>query len=227
MDGVEERLMLELQLPSPAGRRPLRLLCLGAHCDDIDIGCGGTLLKLLSAGRKWDVTWVAFCAPAERARELRNSAKRFLRNAARSRVITHEFRDSFLPAQYESIKEAFIALKQLPDPDLIFTHHRADLHQDHRVVSELTWNAFRRHLILEYEIPKYDGGLAPTNVYVRLDKRQVEAKVKTLMDCYPSQLTKPWFTPDTFRGIMRVRGIESGGEAGWAEGFHAHKFCIA
>ena len=219
--------MLELQLPSPVDRRPLRLLCLGAHCDDIDIGCGGTLLKLLSAGRKWDITWVVFSASVERARELRNSAKRFLRNAVQSRVITHEFRDSFFPAQYESVKQAFVALKQLPDPDLIFTHHRADLHQDHRIVSELTWNAFRRHLILEYEIPKYDGGLVPTNVYVRLDKRQVEAKIRTLMSCYRSQLAKPWFTPDTFRGIMRLRGIESGGEDGWAEGFHGHKLCVA
>jgi LmbE family N-acetylglucosaminyl deacetylase len=158
---------------------------------------------------------------------LRNSAKRFLRNATQSQVITHEFRDSFFPAQYEAIKEAVIALKQGMEPDLIFTHHRADLHQDHRVVSELTWNAFRRNLILEYEIPKYDGGLAPTNLYVRLDKRQVDAKIKTLMGCYRSQLTKPWFTPDTFRGIMRVRGIESGGQESWAEGFHAHKLCIA
>jgi LmbE family N-acetylglucosaminyl deacetylase len=219
--------MLELQLPSPTVKRPLRVLCVGAHCDDIDIGCGGTLLKLLSDGRKWDVTWVVCSAPGERARELRDSAKRFLRRAADWRVITHEFRDSFFPAQYAAIKESFIGLKQQPDPDLIFTHHRADLHQDHRVVSELTWNAFRRHLILEYEIPKYDGGLAPTNVYVRLDKRQVEAKIKTLMGCYRSQLAKPWFTPDTFKGIMRLRGIESGGDGGWAEGFHAHKLCIA
>jgi LmbE family N-acetylglucosaminyl deacetylase len=219
--------MLELQLPRTDSKRPLRVLCLGAHCDDIDIGCGGTLLKLLGPGRKVDVTWVAFSAPAERARELRNSANRFLRRAVQSRVITHEFRDTFFPAQYSAIKETFIALQRLPDPDLIFTHHRSDLHQDHRIVSELTWNAFRRHLILEYETPKYDGGLTPTNAYARLDKRHVDAKIRTLMGCYRSQRAKPWFTPETFRGLMRLRGIESGSGSGWAEGFHAHKFCVA
>jgi len=218
--------MLELNLSSVALKRPLRMLCLGAHCDDIDIGCGGTLLQVLSPARRWDVTWVAFSAPPHRAGELRKSARRFLRNAAQSQVVTHEFRDSFFPAQYSDIKEAFVSLRRLVDPDVIFTHYRHDLHQDHRIVSELTWNAFRRHLILEYEIPKYDGGLSPTNVFVRLDKRHVEAKIRTLMSCYRSQLDKSWFTAETFRGIMRLRGIESGGEGGWAEGFHAHKLCV-
>src|SRR5215470_10382116 len=140
--------MLELQLPARRARAPLRILCLGAHCDDIDIGCGGTLLKLLAANRRAQVTWVSFAAPAARARELRASAKRFLREAAHSDVITHEFRDSYFPGQYTAIKEAFEPLKRLPSPDVIFTHHRADRHQDHRIVSELTWNAFRQHLIL-------------------------------------------------------------------------------
>jgi LmbE family N-acetylglucosaminyl deacetylase len=217
--------MLELQI-GRAAKQPLKVLCLGAHCDDIDIGCGGTLLKLLRTGRKCDITWVAFSAAAERARELRKSAARFLRLAHHARVITHGFRDAFFPAQYASIKESFEELKKASQPDLIFTHYRADLHQDHRIVSELTWNAFRRHLILEYEVPKYDGGLEPTNVYVRLDKRQVEAKISALMGCYRSQHAKPWFTPDTFRSLMRLRGIEAGSDSGWAEGFHGHKFCI-
>jgi LmbE family N-acetylglucosaminyl deacetylase len=124
-----------------------------------------------------------------------------------------------------AIKEAFEPLKLLPSPDIIFTHHRADLHQDHRVVSELTWNAFRRHLIFEYEVPKYDGGLAPPNAYVRLEKVHVEAKIRTLLTCYASQSSKEWFTGETFRALMRLRGIEAAAESGWAEGFHVSKLC--
>ncbi len=219
--------MLELKLPVASKRRPLHVLCLGAHCDDIDIGCGGTLLRLLSGTSGWHVTWVAFSAPEERAKELRLSARRFLRAAAEQRVITHRFRDSFFPAQYAEIKEAFAALRRLPSPEIIFTHHRADRHQDHRIVSELTWNVFRQHLILEYEIPKYEGDLATPNAYVRLEKAHVERKIRTLLSAYESQRSKPWFTPDTFRALMRLRGIEAGIGPGWAEGFHVSKFCIA
>jgi LmbE family N-acetylglucosaminyl deacetylase len=217
--------MLELQLPRSTGREPLRILCLGAHCDDIDIGCGGTLLKLLGENRRCEVTWVSFAAPAKRARELKASARRFLRQAASFEVLTHEFRDSYFPGYYTAIKEAFEPLKRLPAPHLIFTHHRADRHQDHRIVCELTWNAFRQHLILEYEIPKYDGGLATPNAYVRLQRKHVDAKVRALLACYASQLSKPWFTAETFRGLMRLRGIEAASESGWAEGFHVDKFC--
>jgi LmbE family N-acetylglucosaminyl deacetylase len=217
--------MLELSIPRPS-RRALRVLCLGAHCDDIDIGCGGTLLRLLASGRV-EVTWTVFSAPEERARELRASAKRFLHAAVRSDVITHEFRDSYFPAQYTAIKQALETLRNAMDPDLIFTHHASDLHQDHRVISELTWNAFRKHVILEYEIPKYDGGLLPTNAFVRLNKSQVDRKVGILMQSYRSQLTKGWFTQDTFRGLMRIRGIEAASASGWAEGFHARKLCVA
>jgi LmbE family N-acetylglucosaminyl deacetylase len=219
--------MLELQLSAGRSRQPLRILCLGAHCDDIDIGCGGTLLKLLSGPRKVEVTWVAFSAPAQRAYELKASARKFLRGAAASRVITHEFRDTYFPAQYADIKAEFEPLKHLPTPDLIFTHHRADRHQDHRIVAELTWNAFRRHLILEYEVMKYEGGLTTPNAYVALDKRHVDAKVRALHASYVSQRSKRWFTADTFTGLMRLRGVEAGCESGWAEGFHVDKFCIA
>ena len=217
--------MLDLQLPRSSARRPLRILCLGAHCDDIDIGCGGTLLKLLAQERRAEITWVAFSASEQRAREFKASARRFMRRAARADVLIHGFRDSYFPGQYIAIKEAFEPLKRLPSPDLIFTHHRADRHQDHRIVSELTWNAFRNHLIFEYEIPKYDGGLATPNAYVRLDKAHVEAKVKTLLACYASQSSKGWFTAETFRGLMRLRGIEAAAESGWAEGFHVDKLC--
>ena len=207
-------------------RRPLRILALGAHCDDIDIGCGGTMLSLLERHRGADVTWVVMGSNPVRERELRASAQRFLRRAGKSRVIAHKFRDGFFPAHFAAIKEAFESLKQLPDPDLIFTHHRADLHQDHRLVAELTWNTFRNHLILAYEIPKYEGDLTTPSAYVSLTRTQVERKISILRGCYPTQRAKRWFTDDTFRGLMRIRGIESGGESGWAEGFHASKFLL-
>jgi LmbE family N-acetylglucosaminyl deacetylase len=218
--------MISLDLTSVSKGRALRVLCLGAHCDDIDIGCGATLLRLLAKARAVEVAWVVFSARGERARELRASAKRFLRSAARSSVVTHEFRDSYFPAQYAQIKEAFEPLKAMPAPDVVFTHHRGDLHQDHRLLGELTWNAFRDHLILEYEVPKYDGGLTPPNAYVPVDQSQVQRKIRILTSCYRSQLAKPWFTADTFKGIMRLRGVESGSASGWAEAFHASKLCL-
>jgi LmbE family N-acetylglucosaminyl deacetylase len=217
--------MLELILPS-AHRRATRILCLGAHCDDIEIGCGGTLLKLLGRGGRWDVTWAVFSSNRQRERELRSSARRFLRGAAHTRVLAYEFRDTFFPAEYAAVKNTFESLKQLPPPDVVFTHHRADLHQDHRVIGELTWTAFRRHLILEYEIPKYEGGLTTPNAYVRLSKTQVDAKTRALLSCYPSQRSKPWFRADTFTSLLRLRGVEAGSQTGWAEGFHAGKLCI-
>ena len=217
--------MLSFTFPVPAAQAPLRVLCLGAHCDDIDIGCGGTLLRLLEERERVEVTWVVFSGTPERLAELRASAARFLQKAARAEVIAHEFRDAFFPAQYAQIKEAFRALQKSVQPDLVFTHERADLHQDHRIVSELTWNAYRNHTVLEYEIPKYDGGLTTPNAYVRLDTRQVEEKVRLLMESYASQRHKPWFTPETFRALLRLRGIECASE--WAEGFHANKLCLA
>ena len=214
--------MLEMTLPR-AHRRATRILCLGAHCDDIEIGCGGTLLKLLARGGAWEITWVVFSANAERAAELRDSARRFLRRATRQRLITHTFQDSYFPAQYAPIKDAVAALKRLPDPDLIFTHQCEDRHQDHRLVGELTWNAFRRHLVLEYEIPKYEGGLTSPNAFVTLSRAQVTAKTQALLRSYASQRRKRWFSADTFEALMRLRGVEAGAASGWAEGFHLRK----
>ena len=213
--------MLELTIPR-ATRRPTRILCLGAHCDDIEIGCGGTLLRLLGRG-EWQVTWVVFSAAPERARELEASAQRFLRRCKDRRVLTHDLRDGFFPAQYAALKGAFESLKRLPAPDLIFTPERADLHQDHRLVSELTWNTFRHHLLLEYEIPKYEGGLTTPNAYVQLSAAQVAAKTRTLLSCYRSQRDRHWFSAETFKGLMRLRGVEAGAGSGWAEGFHLRK----
>jgi len=208
-----------------ASRPRLRILALGSHCDDIDIGCGGAMLALLERYDA-DVTWVVFAASPERERELRASAKRFLRRARSAKLIVHRFRDSFFPAHYAAIKETFVALKSEPNPDLVFSHRRADLHQDHRIVAELSWNTFRDHLILEYEVAKYEGDLTTPSLYVPVSRAQAERKIAILWDCYQSQHAKSWFTPDTFRALMRIRGIESGGESGWAEGFHASKMLL-
>jgi len=218
--------VLELQLPSSGNRRPFHILCVGAHCDDIDIGCGATLLKLLARRVPTEVTWVVFGSTPQRAPELRASAKRFLRGARHWSVITHEFRDSYFPAEYRQIKESFEPLKGLAAPDLVFTHRRDDLHQDHRLISELTWNAFRNHLVLEYEVAKYDGDLTTPNAYVQVSEAHVRRKIAILMSCYRTQTAKAWFTPETFKGLMRLRGIEAASGTGWAEGFHARKFCI-
>jgi LmbE family N-acetylglucosaminyl deacetylase len=209
-------------LRSRRGAR-LRVLCIGAHCDDIDIGCGGALLSLLARHRQVQVTWVVLASVPARERELRASARRFLSRSARAQVQAHAFRDGFFPAHFAAIKERFETLKRLPTPDIIFSHRRDDRHQDHRVVAELTWNTFRDHLILEYEIPKYEGDLATPTLYVALTPAQVERKVRILLQSYRTQLDKPWFTADTFRALMRLRGIESGSASGWAEGFHVSK----
>lgn len=218
--------MLQLLLGKPSARKPLQILCLGAHCDDIEIGCGGALLALLKAYPQSGVAWVILSGSPQREREARASARRFLRQAGESRVIVRGHRDGYFPGEYAAIKDEIEALKSLPEPDLVFTHHRADLHQDHRLVGELTWNTFRSHLVLEYEIPKYDGGLITPSAYVALDEAQVERKIAALLGCYRSQRDKHWFDAETFRGLMRLRGIESGSTTGWAEGFHASKLLL-
>lgn len=207
-------------------RQRLSILCLGAHCDDVDIGCGGALLSLLRRYPGTEVTWVIFSAHGEREKELRASARRFLRDAASSRIVTRDYRDGFMPAEFTALKEDFESLKKLPQPDVIFTHRRDDRHQDHRLVAELTWNTYRDHLILEYEVPKYEGDLTTPSAYVGLEPAEVERKIRILLGSYRSQRSKRWFTADTFRGLMRLRGIESGSVSGWAEGFHASKLLL-
>jgi LmbE family N-acetylglucosaminyl deacetylase len=218
--------MQALGLRKSGSTKPLQILCIGAHCDDIDIGCGGALLSLLERHAGAQVTWVVMGSTPVRERELRASARRFLRRAGKATVLVHQFRDGFFPAQYAAIKETFESLKQLPNPDIVFSHHRTDLHQDHRIVAELTWNTFRNHLILEYEIPKYEGDLTTPTAYVELTRAQVERKISILWGSYLTQHSKRWFTDDTFRALMRLRGIESSAESGWAEGFHVSKFLI-
>ena len=212
--------MLELVTGVPPGGT---VLFLGAHCDDVEIGCGGTMLRLREERPDLDLRWAIFTGNDERRREARESALRFLGEDGPERVVFHDFRDGFLPHQGAEVKEAFEALKRLLQPDLVFTHHRLDRHQDHRLVSELSWNTWRDHTILEYEIPKYDGELGQPNVFVPLSPEIVESKTKALLEVYPSQVAKEWFDADTLRSLLRLRGVESNAATRWAEGFHGRK----
>ena len=204
-------------------RQLKHILCLGAHSDDIEIGCGGALLRLLTENPEVTVTWVVFSSTPEREQEAKASAADFLSAVEKKQIIIHRFRDAFFPYDGPAIKEAFEALKAQPTPDLIFSHCRHDLHQDHRVICDLTWNTFRDHLIWEYEIPKYDGDLGTPNLYVHLDKATCERKAALLMQHFATQSNKHWFTPETFLGLMRLRGIESRSPLGYAEGFYSRK----
>jgi LmbE family N-acetylglucosaminyl deacetylase len=210
-----------------ANVRPRRLLCLGAHSDDIEIGCGGTVLRLLEMFPELAVRWVVFSGDERRAAEARCAASLFLADAKVADVTVERFHDGFFPYVGGEIKAFFETLKSEPAPDLIFTHQREDRHQDHRLVSELTWNTFRDHAILEYEIPKYDGELGSPNVYVPLDAETRVRKVQYLMRAFGSQRDKRWFSEDTFTGLMRLRGVECAATDGHAEGFHARKLVLA
>ncbi|MDH4187405.1 MAG: PIG-L family deacetylase [Nitrospira sp.] len=204
----------------------LSVLCLGAHSDDIEIGCGGTILRLLQSYSNCNVTWVVFSASGTRKREAVASAKRFLSRAKTSSIVTKAFKESFFPYRGEEIKAFFEQLKTRVSPDLIFSHYRHDLHQDHRVICELTWNTFRKHQILEYEIPKYDGDLGQPNVYVPLSKELCDAKVRFLMDGFSTQRSRQWFTEDTFYSLLRLRGIESHALDKYAEAFYGRKIVL-
>jgi len=204
--------------------RPFKILCLGAHSDDIEIGCGGTILKLLESDGKMAFHWVVFSSNEVRKKEAEKSAEVFLAGAIDKYIAVKAFRDGFFPYIGSEIKQYFEALKRKVDPDLIFTHYRSDLHQDHRLISDLTGNTFRDHLILEYEIPKYDGDLGQPNVYVRLEESIVNRKNKHLMESFQSQEENQWFTQETFRSLLRLRGIES--NAQYAEAFYGRKHVL-
>lgn len=208
-------------------QQPLRrVLCLGAHCDDIEIGCGGTLLRLQQQNPNLEFYWMVFSSASRRKQEATKSAQLFLRSAVASRIVCKNFRDSYFPFQGARIKDSFEVLKKVFAPDLIFTHCRSDLHQDHRLICELTWNSFRNHLILEYEIPKYDGDLASPNLFVGLSESLCRQKIDLLMRCFGSQRGKQWFTEDTFRATLRLRGIESNVPEKYAEGFYCRKLAL-
>ena len=214
--------MLGLPVPVPGGR-PLDVLVLGAHADDIEIGCGGTILALTGREASIRVTWVVLSAVGEREREARDSAAAFLKDADQATVIVESFRDGFFPYLGGQVKELFETLKPTVEPDLVLTHRRDDAHQDHRLVAELTWNTFRDHFVLEYEIPKYDGDLGNPNLFVPLPAEICERKIELLLDGFPSQRQRGWFTPDTFWSLLRLRGVESASPTRFAEGFHCRK----
>ncbi|HYR93994.1 MAG TPA: PIG-L deacetylase family protein [Methylomirabilota bacterium] len=205
------------------GDSPKRILALGAHADDIEIGCGGTILRLVAERRGLEVMWVVFAATPERAEEARASAKAFLEGVGAAKVVVRDYRDGYLPHSGSALKDEFEALKREFSPDLVFTHYRDDRHQDHRLVSELTWNTWRDHLILEYEIPKYDGDFGSPNFFASLATSTLDRKIALVLKHFPSQAAKPWFTADLFRAVARIRGMECTAPQGFAEGFYGRK----
>jgi LmbE family N-acetylglucosaminyl deacetylase len=216
-----------LGLTLDTGAEPLRLLCLGAHPDDLEIGCGGTVLRLLAEHPGASVHWVVFAGSAAREAEARASARALLSAAGEVTVAVHAFRDGYLPDAWGQVKDEFEKLKLDIAPHAVLTHWRHDAHQDHRVVAELTWNTFRDQLILEYEIPKYDGDLGAPNFYVPLTAADCERKIAVLMEHFPSQRGRPWFEPESFRALARVRGIECHAPERYAEAFYCRKAVLA
>ena len=213
--------MIEL-IPNQAKR----ILCVGAHSDDIEIGLGGTLLQLLDSTPGIEVFWAVTSAPGVRGDEARRSAEAFLQKATKSRVAIGSFRESYFPSEWPRIKDWFEEIAGGFKPDVIFTHFREDRHQDHRVLSDLAWNTFRNHLVLEYEILKYDGDLGAPNLYVPLSTAAASKKIELLLTHFETQRKRHWFTQDTFEALHRIRGVECASPTGLAEAFYARK-CVA
>lgn len=214
--------MLPLTFPRRHGA--LRVLSLGAHSDDIEIGCGGTMLDLVREGA--DVRWAVFSGDEQRAEEAARSARLFLGVDAGRRLTQHAFRDGYFPAQFAAIKDAYETMAAAFQPDVVFTHYREDRHQDHRMVSDLAWNTFRNHIVLEYEIPKWDGDLSSPNLYVPIPGRTARRKVSLLARAFGSQRSKDWFADDVFLGLLRLRGVECRARSGFAEAFFARKLVV-
>jgi LmbE family N-acetylglucosaminyl deacetylase len=200
-----------------------KILCLGAHSDDIEIGCGGSILRLLSDYKNTEVRWVIFSSSEERACEAAESAELFLQMAVRKSIVIKTFRDGFFPYVGTAIKEYFEEIKEEFIPDIIFTHYHADSHQDHRLISELTWNTFRNNLILEYEIIKYDGDLGNPGLFIHLSDDICRKKIDYILRSFRSQLGRGWFTEDSFKSILRIRGIESNAPQKYSEAFYCRK----
>jgi LmbE family N-acetylglucosaminyl deacetylase len=217
--------MIQLSL-NEAARGGLKILCLGSHSDDIEIGCGGTILRLSEQYPNCTFYWVVLSATGVRATEAQCAAIRFTSSAQLARSVVKTFPDGFLPFVGAEVKAVFEELKKEISPDLIFTHNRGDAHQDHRLVAELTWNTFRNHLILEYEIPKYDGDLGQPSFFVPLQPETYQNKVNFIMEAFQSQHSKPWFQPQTFLSLMRLRGMECNAPSGYAEAFYCRKLVL-
>jgi len=203
---------------------PLKILCLGAHCDDIEIGAGGTLLKLFDEYTIEQVAWIVFSSTELRKKEALKSAEQFLAKVPNKKIVVKSFHDGFFPYVGGEIKEYFEALKKKYSPDIIFTHYRDDRHQDHRVISDLTWNTWRNNFILEYEIPKYDGDLGIPNFFVALDEKYIKKRNQILLETFHSQSSKHWFEDSTFSALPRLRGMESA--TTFAEAFYARKLVL-
>jgi LmbE family N-acetylglucosaminyl deacetylase len=214
--------MLALDLARPG--KPLRVLALGAHSDDIEIGAGGAILSWIASGADVSIDWCALSAPGERADEARASATEFLKGAKRADIHLGQFRDGYFPAERTAVKDWVEGLKRLEKPDVVLCHQRNDAHQDHRMVCELAWNTFRDHLILEYEIPKWDGDLGQPNMYVPLSEEVLARKIELLHKHFGTQRSKAWFDEETFRGLARLRGIEC--RERYAEAFFARKLLL-
>ena len=217
--------MMQFILNRKSGQ-PLTLLCLGAHSDDIEIGCGGTILRLATEHPGSVFHWVVFSATGAREPEARRGSELFTAGGRVESLRLGSFRDGFMPFEGAAVKDFFEELKGKVNPDIVFTHNRNDAHQDHRLLSELTWNTFRNHLILEYEIPKYDGDMGRPNVFVPLSAEQCQQKVHHVMETFASQRSKPWFDEQTFLGLMRLRGMECNAPSGYAEAYYGHKVIL-
>jgi LmbE family N-acetylglucosaminyl deacetylase len=214
--------MLKLVFDKPKDAQ-LNILCLGAHSDDIEIGLGGTVLRLADEYPNLAVTWVVFSATGDRAEEAQKSAEDFLQGISNKQILLKEFKDGYFPSRVANIKDVFEELKKSLSPDVIFTHYRNDLHQDHRQLNELTWNTWRDHFVLEYEIPKYDGDLGNPSFFVTLGEEIRDKKIELLMRHFQTQANKHWFTPETFGALMRLRGVECKSAGGYAEAFYGRK----
>jgi LmbE family N-acetylglucosaminyl deacetylase len=216
--------MIHLNLARTEGT--LQILCLGCHSDDIEIGCGGTILRLAEEYPDCDFHWVVFSALGAREAEAKRAAELFVGPGRLKGPLLQTFPDGFMPFVGAEVKSVFEGLKQKINPDLVFTHTRRDAHQDHRLIAELTWNTFRDHLILEYEIPKYDGDMGQPCVFVPLEVEVCQRKVHYIMDAFQSQHCKRWFQPETFLALMRLRGMESNATSGYAEAFYCRKLVM-
>lgn len=214
-------------VPEISPGRPLKLLCLGAHSDDIEIGCAGTLLSWAGASMPLEVTWAVFTGSGEREREARQSARALLRRVPSLRMVFGGFTDGRLPSQADAAKDFCEQIRAEVSPDIVLTHRLEDRHQDHRLIGELTWNTWRDHSILEYEIPKYEGDLGRPNVYVPLSESILRRKCTHLMRHFGTQRSKSWFLPETFESMARLRGLECRAPSGFAEAFHARKIQLA
>lgn len=214
--------MIHLKPSVDAGRN-LQVLCLGCHSDDIEIGCGGTILRLAQEYPGCVLHWVVFSATGVREGEAQEAARLFAGKASLCGPVLKSFRDGFMPYEGAEVKGVFEDLKKTVSPDVIFTHNRADAHQDHRLIAELTWNTYRDHFVLEYEIPKYDGDMGRPNLFIPLTTEDCQNKVRNLMTAFQSQHSKRWFQEDTFLSLMRLRGMECNAPSGYAEAFYCRK----